>query len=85
MTRFDSPPGGANLRTMTTLQQFRRTASKDEGRFIRDALRDNAWSLTETADVLGVNPSTLRALIRRHDLVDEYKRRNPGPGRPRRD
>jgi transcriptional regulator of acetoin/glycerol metabolism len=49
-----------------------------EEALLRAALETEEWSLTKAADRLGVSPSTALRAVRRHEVLDEERRRK-GP------
>lgn len=66
----------------TTHSAFKSEQAKAEATLVRQALRGNGWVLTAAAEQLEVTPSTLRKMVDRVGLRDEYRRHNTGPGRP---
>jgi len=65
-----------------TYAKFKKDQLREEKAFFRAALQKHKWGLLATAKGLGMWPSSLRSTVRRVGLMDEYERRNPGPGRP---
>jgi DNA-binding NtrC family response regulator len=67
-------------RTVETIADAKANAERDA---ICAALAANGWRLTPAAAALGVWPSQLLRRIERLGLGAEYRRKNPGPGRPK--
>lgn len=68
---------------MASLADIRARHRAEERDAILGALLHNDWRLHSAAEALGIAPSSLQTLIRRHRLGDAYRAHNPGRGRPR--
>lgn len=67
---------------MMTIQELRDEHAKNEAALVRYVLEKNDWRLTKSAKILDVPAPTLRKMIRRHGLNDEYEILGHGQGRP---
>lgn len=68
---------------MITLERFRAKQIEAEKAFVRAELIRARWSCSKAAQSLGLSPPTLLSTLRRLDLIHEYRKRNPGRGRPK--
>lgn len=69
---------------METIEQQKSRHFEERIALIRDALVRCDWNMRDAARVLESRQSTLYTIVQRDAyLSKEYRRKNPGPGRPR--
>jgi transcriptional regulator with GAF, ATPase, and Fis domain len=66
----------------STIPEQQRAATEAEGKLIRDTLEANDWRLIKSARALDLQPATLRKMIVRHGLGDDYEIKGHCQGRP---
>lgn len=62
---------------------LRRLHSDEECELVLDTMDSLGWNLTQAAGRLGVTPSSLQSILKRHDIYDLYTEHARGPGRPK--
>lgn len=63
--------------------EFKTEQERRERLFVRNALVQYDWNPRRAAESIGVPRSTIRWMLLRLGLADEYQANNPGRGRPK--
>lgn len=71
-------------RLKDSMRQMQERHRIEEEALVWSALEGAEWYVGRAAKMLGINESSLRAIIERHEMLkDEIHWRRKGPGRPR--
>lgn len=68
-----------------TLAGLREQHTEEERQLVRAALAAADWRISVASETLGLGRSTIKSMITRLGLDDEYRENSPGSGRFRKD